>query len=241
MKFGPKQIVGGRWKVFRERVEGQHYVLSVDAASGKEGSNESVANVLGIESGVQCAILAGQIHPVEMAVEAEKAGLYYNEAEIAVEKELHGATIIEKLRDTYPHLFVHEETLVGFGETVIKQYGWEPRSYRQTAIDWLQQAIGFASSTKPEERKQAVWLLDPATIEQHSYFTQNRKTGKWEAASGKKDDRVSALYIGQFVRRLRYMNYVNKVVEKPKERTFEDILAMSSRDEDEDRSMDFEV
>ena len=240
MRFKPKEIIGGRWRIFRPPVPGQHYVASVDAASGKDGANESVCNVLGIESGIQCAILAGQIHPEVMAEEAEKIGYYYNEAEIAVEKEVHGATIITRLRDTYPHLFVHEETLVGFGETQIKQYGWEPRTYRQTAIDWLQQAIGYACSTKPEERKQAVWLLDAGTVEQHSYFTQNKKTGKWEATSGKKDDRVSAMYIGQFVRRLRYPQLVNFVVEKPKEKTFMDILSQSANVHEDDRSMNFE-
>jgi hypothetical protein len=235
-----REISGGRWRIFERPRETNHYCIGVDTASGKENANESVAQVLCVETGFQVAILAGQIHPEDMATEVEKVGYYYNEAEIAVERELHGETIIQKLKDRYPRMFFHEESLSGFGEQSIKQYGWDPRRYRQAAIDWLQQDIGYASSDKPEERKMGITVVDAGTISQLGYFIRNKKTGKWEAAPGKMDDRVSALYIANYVRRMRYRIYTEKVEIQEKKLTYLDRLATPvAEDDEDDRRMDF--
>lgn len=218
----------------------KHYVVGVDPASGKEKGNESVAIVLCVETGEQAAIIAGQIHPEVMADEVERGGHFYNEAELAIERELHGATIISKLKDKYPNIYYHYESLVGMSDSVSKEYGWDPRRYRQTAIDWLQQDIGYATSEKPADRKLAVWVFDIETTNQLGYFIKNEKSGKWEATPGKKDDRVSAMYIANFVRRQRFERFINTIVEVKKEKTFMDELSASSVEDKEERSMDWE-
>jgi hypothetical protein len=230
MKLTVSPMNGGRWKVFSPPVQRYHYVVAVDAASGKEGANESVAQVLCIENGKQCAVLAGLINPDIMAFEAEKAGYLYNEAIIAVERELHGQTIINALKGRgYPNIYFHIETMTSMGGMSTREYGWNARQYRQTAIDWLQQDIGYSASKKPEEKNKAVFVYDPDTINQLGYFIRNKSTGKMEAASGKYDDRVSALYIANFVRREKYEFYMTPE-EKPREKTFLDILAHGSDD-----------
>ncbi len=233
--------MGGRWRVFEKPEKGKHYVFGTDTASGKQNANESVCTGLCIETGRQVAILAGLIHPEVMAEECSKAGKYFNDAEIAVERELQGETIIQKLKDSYPYLYFHEETLTGFGETTVKQFGWDARRFRQTAIDWLQQDIGYSSSAKPEERKQGITVVDLGTIHQLGFFIRNRKNGKWEAAPGKMDDRVSALYIANFVRRIRYKALSERVDVVEKKQTYLDILSTPVLEdgEEDDRRLDF--
>lgn len=234
-----KAIEGGRVKVFREPKEHLHYVLGIDCASGKLNANESVIQCLCIENGHQCAIVAGQIEPEDIADEALKLGRYYREAEIAVERELHGMTVIDKLKSVYSNIYMHQNSLDDIQESVSRKYGWEPRSYRSTAIDWLVTDIGLATSDKPEERKKGVYVYDLGTISQLTYFNRNKQTGKYEAAPGKMDDRVASLYIANFVRREKYGLYVGRTEEKPRERTFLDVLSEPSNHEDGDRSMDF--
>lgn len=232
MKSVQKPMEGGRWKIYRQPSEKQHYVVSVDAASGKEGANESVVNVLSIEKGEQCAIFGGLYDPEIVSREAEKIGYMFNTAVIAVELEFHGATIVNNLRGWgYPNLYFHTESLTGMGGMTTRNYGWDARRFRQTAIDWLQQDVGNILSTKPADKKTALKIYDHDTINQLGYFIRNKSSGKMEAASGKYDDRVSALYIGNFVRRERLQLYTH-VEEKPKEKNFLDILA--NRDNEDD-------
>jgi hypothetical protein len=213
-KFISRLFDEGRWRIYEEPVPGMHYVMGDDTASGKERANESVANILCIETGVQVAICAGIYTPEILAMESVKAGYVYNEAEIAVEKEFHGATVINYLREhEYPFVYFHEETLVGFNQP-LRQYGWDPRKYRETAVDWLQEDIGYAVSSVESERAKALWIKDPGTIDQLQYFWRNRKSGKLEAAPGKFDDRVSSLYIANYVRRFRMRYYF---LQKPDE------------------------
>lgn len=208
-----------------------HYVIGVDQASGKAGANESVANVLCLENGKQVAICAGMIHPEDMAREVEKAGYYFNTAEIAVEMEFHGSTTITALREVhYPNLFFHVETLDKFSKNPAF-FGWDHRRAREIAINWLQQDIGYSVSTREDERKRALYVYDPDSINQLGWFVRNKETGKYQAAPGKYDDRVSALYISNYVRRLRNKPYLETVVEKkPEETPFLDLSAKQNDD-----------
>lgn len=228
---------GGRWRIFERPKPKEIYVIGVDTASGKAGANESVITVLAVDSGVQCAILAGQIPPEEIASEAEKVGYMYSSegvpAEIAVEKEFHGATVIDRLRDrNYPCIYFHVDTLTGMGGGA-KDYGWAPLKNRQTAIDWLQEDIGYSISPIPAERNKAIWIKDPGTLDQAGFFIRNKKTGKLEAAPGKFDDRISAMYIANFVRRERIRSKKSEVVvEKPRRATyFDDMFADETAEE----------
>jgi hypothetical protein len=222
-------LSGGRWRIFREPEENKTYIVGVDTASGKMGANESVINVECVEDGHQCALLGGKISPDDIGVEAEKIGYLYHEAEIVIEAEFFGATVIAYLREVkYPKVFYQYETATGFNETA-REYGWWPRrdNNRQVAIDWLQQDMAYSLSKKPEENKRAVYYHDPETILQFGYFVRNKETGKFEASQGKYDDRVSAAYISNFVRRLRFRALMmERPKEQPrKERTFLEMVA----------------
>lgn len=234
--FVLNKIKGGRWRVFVEPAKGRHYVIGGDCASGKIEGNETVGDVLCVETGEQAAILAGQIHPEDFADELEKVGVFFNTAEIAIERELFGASVISRLKNRYPNLFIQDEPIAAVTGYVSKEYGWDARANRTTAITWLQQDLGFVISDKPEEVKRALKIYDMETVNQLCWFVQNRSTGKLEAAPGKKDDRVIALAIANFLRRLRYATYTMTAETEEKAETWLDVLSKKSEDEDEDGS-----
>jgi len=208
--------------------------MGVDTASGKLGANESVATILSIHTGKQVAIMAGKFTPEEMAGGVIGAGHAYAHkkmpCEIAVEKEYHGMTIINKLIEVqYPNIYAHDRNLISFrgGAT---EWGWDARKYRQTAIDWLQRDIGWSMSGIPAERKRAVFVNDKDTSTQLMFFKRNAKTGRPEAVHGKYDDRVSALYIANWVRRERMGPIFDPpVVEKPYVETWQDRIVAGLR------------
>jgi len=224
-----KEISGGLWRVFKEKNPEYHYILGVDTASGKEGANESSCCVLGIEDGEQYATCSGLIDPQRMTAEVEKAGRYYKDKEgleaiLAIEKEFHGASLLANLRDTYRNLYYHEDTLTGFGQG-IREFGWDARRFRQTAIDWLQRDIGYSNSVNKKDKEQGLFVHDPDTINQLGYFVRNKKTGKYEAAAGKYDDRVSSLYIANFVRcQRRHLYLKSSEPPKPEGKTYNEML-----------------
>lgn len=238
MKPNVSKIVGGKWKLVYAEPDPTHtYVIGCDTASGKENANETVGTVLDVNTGVQVATLGGLITPEDFAVEVEKAGYLYNEACIGVEKEYHGVTVLNHLRQKeYPNIYFHPVHITAFNSGGATEFGWDARRCRQIAIDWLQRDFGWSVSTVKEERKRAVFLKDPETISQMGYFERNRKTGKFQAASGKFDDRVCALYIANYIRNEKWPDvFAPEQIPEP-ELTFLDKIAMEQNSVD-DRSM----
>jgi hypothetical protein len=233
-----KNLQGGRWRFFEKPNHENLYVMGLDTASGKEKANETAACLLNVHTGRQAAVFAGKYTPELVAIEVEKVGrLFYhkhkdNPVEIAVEREYHGMTVINKLLEMkYPRIYYHEWHHAST-ETASSKWGWDAQKYRQMAIDWLTEDIGFNMSPRPEDKRRAVWVDDPETHSQLLTFERNDKTGKFQAVSGKYDDRVSALYIANFVRRER-LEYVLRpeVVEEAKDPTKADyIMAGSPKD-----------
>jgi hypothetical protein len=237
LKLEAKNIKGGRWKIWRYPVKGHTYAMGVDTASGKAGANESVATIVDMNDGHQCAIMAGIIEPIIVKAEAEKMGYFYNEALIGVEKEYHGITVMNGLRDNkYPNLYFHatHQTTFGSGST---EYGWDALRYRQTAIDWLQEALGFTISTSIEERKRGIWVHDPGTVSQLGYFVRDKKTGKFQALAGRFDDRVSALYIANFLRHEKFGELFSPPPLPEKKLSWLDKVAALARRDEDDREL----
>lgn len=231
--------LGGRVTVFRKPVPGRTYAIGIDTASGKSNSNDTSATVLCVNDGRQDAICAGSITPDDMGVIAESLGYYYNEATLAVENEKHGVTVISYLlKREYPKIYIHPIKLASATGKAANEFGWDPTRNRQTAIDWLQTDIGYAISTMEEERKKAVYVFDATTITQLGFFVQNKKTGKYQAAGGQKDDRVSSLYIANFVRRELYADIFRPPPLPEPEKTFLDkLMEQSQMDKRDDRGM----
>jgi hypothetical protein len=69
----------GRLKVYREREDGESYVIGADVGMGVRDGDWSVAHVLDSEKR-QVAVFRAQVHPDYFADILKALGLYYNSA-----------------------------------------------------------------------------------------------------------------------------------------------------------------
>jgi hypothetical protein len=219
----PKQLpkkesrLDGRWKVWESATNSpdgrfpdpmESYLVACDCAGGIVGRNKSVITVLSMNRHEQVAVLAGTYSPEETAHQAAMAGYFFNMGEVIVEVQTHGAVVINLLlrEYRYPKIYRHNLSITGWKTNTSMDYGWKPgkqgfggSSNRQLAIDLLARSVGFNLSESGVERAKAIKINDPETIKEMEYFVRDKKTGKEQAAPGKMDDRVSALYIAEFV------------------------------------------
>ncbi|MCX6048804.1 MAG: hypothetical protein NT075_27200 [Chloroflexi bacterium] len=75
------------------------YVLGVDPAEGNPTSDDSAIAVLDVESGEECAALAGKFQPAVLAAYAAQLSDWYNLAGIMVARNNHGHAVLTWLND----------------------------------------------------------------------------------------------------------------------------------------------
>ena len=155
---------------------GKQYLVAVDPAGGGSESDYSAAQVLELDSGLQCAEFAVHRGGLELARLATGLALEYNTAWLVIERNNHGSGIL---------------ALAG---TVCKY----PRIYSQNAQPgWL-----TTSLTRPA----ILALLNAALIEHPDRLSSRRllaecrtfvrmPDGRCAARSGAHDDRVMAMAI----------------------------------------------
>jgi hypothetical protein len=78
---------------------GRRYVIGVDPAEGNPNSDDSVATVLDAESWAEVANLVGKVEPGAFARSVGQLAIYYNHADLLVERNNHGHTVIRCLRE----------------------------------------------------------------------------------------------------------------------------------------------
>jgi len=85
--------------VFVVPVPGRVYVLGVDPAEGNPSSDDSAICVLDVETGEECAALAGKFQPALLAAYADQLASWYNGAGIMVARNNHGHAVLTWLND----------------------------------------------------------------------------------------------------------------------------------------------
>jgi len=228
----------GRWHIYRDKNQEYTYIVSGDSAAGLPNRDGSAACVICLETHEVVANLCGQIPPEEFAVELEKAARYYNEGEIVVEYDKYGLVVLHILRDKYTNIYAHSESLVGVQGSQSKELGWNPvkNRNRQLAVDLLKMDMGYYVSNNDVERNRSIKIFDKATLQEMNDFVRDNDSGKEMAAVGKKDDRVSAVYIGNFVWHERMQYWKPKKNEEKKE-TILDMMRSWGRRVHSERSL----
>ena len=89
----PGLIVYDRWRL------GHTYVVGADPAEGNPQSDDSAFEVLDVETGEEVARLAGRIEPAVFASYIDLIGVWFNRADVLVERNNHGHTVILWLRE----------------------------------------------------------------------------------------------------------------------------------------------
>lgn len=94
---------------------GKRYVIGIDAAQGKEESNDTAFTVLELTTLVEVAHLSGLIEPTLTAKYAHDIGAFFNDAAVMPERNNHGHVIISWLNENS-----HLEVMLGMDG----DWGW---------------------------------------------------------------------------------------------------------------------
>jgi hypothetical protein len=180
-------------RVWKLPEPGKRYTIVVDPSEGT-GGDPGAAGVWDTETGEHVATLHGQFPPGKLAELVDPLGRRYNLAEIVVERNNHGHTVLEALlkppkvepplvqRKPYPRVYVGTDKKPGWLTTEVS---------RSAALGALENAQRKGEFTTPDARVRGEMLVFIVT-----------KTGKAEAAPGAHDDLVIMCAIAWSVLRL---------------------------------------
>ncbi len=172
---------------------GEHYVIGADVGEGLPDGDASVAVVLNRRTGVQAGELHGRVPPDRFGHLLAALGRYFHQAEIGVERDGHGHSTLNTLRNQclYANLYHHVAYDSGFGKPRTVQLGWPTNSAtRPILVDDLTEAINMGS----------LHVNSALLISECLTFILTG-TGRAEAQPGKHDDRVMAAGIAWQIRK----------------------------------------
>jgi hypothetical protein len=184
MKTAPEPVErrkNGELEIWLPPVKARQYLVAVDPAGGGSEGDYSAAQVLEMETGLQCAEFAGHMGGLELAQFVTNLAAEYNGAWLVVERNNHGSGILA-LAETackYERIYMQGGRHGG-------QPGWLTTSVSRPAM--LAQLD--AALVEEPERFQSRRLLG----ECRSFVRQ--MNGSSGAQAGTHDDRVMAMAIG---------------------------------------------
>lgn len=184
-------VAPARLLVWRRPQEGRQYAIGADVGEGLAGGDASCAIVIERRSGEQVAELHGRLSPDRFAHLLDALGRWYRRAELAVERNNHGHSTLNTLRNVlhYPRLYHHVRYDHRVGNQVT--LGWPTDSQtKPILVDDLAAVIAEG----------AVVLHSADVVDECMSFVTT-DSGSQEAQAGAHDDRVMALGIAWQVRK----------------------------------------
>jgi hypothetical protein len=180
MKAAPEPVErrnNGDLEIWLPPVRGKQYVVAVDPAGGGSDGDYSAAQVLEMETGLQCAEFAGHMGGLELAQFVSGLATEYNSAWVVVERNNHGSGVLALAETACKYRRIYMQG---------GQAGWLTTSVSRPAM--LGQLN--AALVQEPERFQSRRLLG----ECRSFVRQ--MNGSSGAQAGTHDDRVMAMAIG---------------------------------------------
>ncbi len=190
----------GALRIYRLPEKGRAYAAGADPSGGADANNGkgeadpdwAVCQILDRDTGEQCAVLRVRLMPGEFGRYLNLLLRWYNNAQIAIEKNGAGIGSLESLLNAnYPtSLFYHRPTSPDQDPVVRSdKIGWSTDQVsRQQLLSALDEAI----------RVESIFIHDVTTQRELFTFTINPK-GKAEAQKGCHDDTVMALALAVIV------------------------------------------
>ncbi len=173
--------MNGRLQIWYPAVAGRKYVIGVDTAGGGADGDAAAAQVVEMETGLQCAEFAGQMDPQEMAAAVATLAREYNQALVVVERNNHGHTVLAYLQGPEKYTNLYEQGGMA---------GWLTSSLTRPRMI---AALGTLLSERTEMFHSARLLAECRT------FIRLRHGGTG-AAPGSHDDCVMAMAMAHAVR-----------------------------------------
>jgi hypothetical protein len=170
--------------VWLRPLKGKEYLVAVDPAGGAEDGDYSVAEVIDMGTGLQCAELQGRLTELDLAQEVTKLAHEYNHALLAVERNNHGSGVLAYLKGVCRYERLHATG---------GQEGWLTTSVTRPLILGR---LGSALVESPE-----LFASERLLRECRSFV--RRASGRAEAQAGEHDDCVMAMAIALAVREER--------------------------------------
>jgi hypothetical protein len=184
LKTAPAAVAArhnGEMEIWLPPLKGKKYLVAVDPAGGGCEGDYSAAEVVELETGLQCAEFAGHVGGLELAQLVTELATEYNQAWLVVERNNHG------------------EGILALAETVCRY----ARIYEQAGkAGWLTNSVS---------RPAVLGRMDAALVEAPQCFLSRKLLGECRsfvrlrdggtgARPGTHDDRVMAMAIALAVR-----------------------------------------
>ena len=189
-----QQVQPGRGEgiltVWKDVIGGEKYIIGADCAGGMPKGDYSVASVIRARGNEYVARLRCKMPPDLFAQEVLRLANHYNQALIAVEREMHGFTVLHILMENnYPNLYYHQDYDI-MSSSVVSQPGFK------TTLKSKPLMINFLAAVL---RAGDIMLWSQNFLDEASGYTWDgeKKTRK---AAGGYDDELDALMIAEYVR-----------------------------------------
>lgn len=176
----------GGWIYWVSPEPKQRYVIGADSAAGSPTGSYSTAVVLDDQLRV-CATFQARLDPHQFALLLKRLGVWYNTAEIAIERNFTGYAVLEQLRD-YPNVFYQRDMTTG---KVTTQKGW-----------WTNDQTRELLMTVTREKLSQLKLWDVNLIRQLRSYRYLKLKTKFREESQTFDDLAIALMIAVVVKKL---------------------------------------
>ncbi|HYK35820.1 terminase [Alloacidobacterium sp.] len=173
--------LGGKLQIWFPPVPGRRYLVAVDTAGGGSEGDYSVAQVLEIETGLQCAELQARLSPLELAEESARLAREYNEAWLVVERNNHGSGVLAYLHGVSKYRRIYQQD---------GQDGWLTSSNHRARM------LGDLAAALVET---AEIFFSRRLLQECRSFVRQRN-GRIGASAGAHDDCVMAMAIAVCVR-----------------------------------------
>jgi len=167
----------GELEIWLPPLKGKEYLVAVDPAGGGSEGDYSAAQVLEMETGLQCAEFAGHVGGLELAQLVTKLAAEYNHAWLVVERNNHGSGVLALAETACKYARIYKQG---------GQAGWLTTSLSRPAV------LGHLGAGLVQE---------PERFQSHKLLGECRSfvrlpNGSTGARAGMHDDRVMAMAIG---------------------------------------------
>jgi hypothetical protein len=174
------------WIFWRAPTQGAHYIIGADSAAGAPEGSYSAAVVLDQQYQV-CATFQARLSPHDFSQILYKMGKWYNDAEIAVERNFTGYAVLEQLRD-YPNIFFQRDFTTG---KVTSQKGW-----------WTNDSTRELMMSVTKEKLGQIKIWDTNLIRQLRSYRYIKMRTKFKETAQTYDDLAIAFMIAVTVRKV---------------------------------------